>query len=123
MNEPQTISLSPAIVHFEELVQGNSLAFLLSLTDANDDPIDISADDFDMEIRRPDGSLVLALGLGNGLSVTDPGKLYGEIEYADTVAWEPDYIYLYEVLWTTGAFRRSVSFGQIQTRKRIVGLT
>lgn len=123
MNDPQTISLSPAIVHFEDLVQGNTLAFEISLTDAAGDPIPITGDDFEMEIRRPDGSLVLALGIGNGLEFTDPGKLYGEVEHTDTVGLDPDYVYIYEVLWITGTFRRSVSWGQIQSKKRTVGLT
>ena len=100
-------------------MQGNTLAFQISLTDADNEPIPITGDDFEMEIRRPDGSLVLALGLGNGLSFTDPGKIYGEIEYADTVGWDPDYIYLYDVLWTTAGFRRSIAFGQILPMKRI----
>lgn len=123
MNDPQTISLSPAIVHFEDLVQGNTLAFEISLTDAAGDPIPITGDDFEMEIRKPDGSLVLALGIGNGLEFTDPGKLYGEVEHTDTVGLDPDYVYIYEVLWTTGTFVRSISWGQIQSKKRTVGLT
>lgn len=121
MSDPQTISLSPAVIHFEDLVQGNTLAFEISLTDANGDPIDISADDFDMEIRRPDGSLVLALGIGAGLEFTDPGKVYGEVVPADTVDLDPDYIYEYDVRWTSSTFVRTVSFGIIQSKKRITG--
>ena len=123
MSDPQTISLSPAIVHFEDLVQGNTLAFQISLTDAAGDAIPITADEFEMEIRRPDGSLVLALGVGNGLEFTDPGKLYGEVESADTVGLDPDYEYVYEVLWTNSGFKRSISWGKIQSKKRVVGLT
>lgn len=119
--DPQTISLSPAIVHFEDLVQGNTLAFLITLTDANNDPIDISSDDFDMEIRRPDGSLVLALSIGNGLEFADPGQVYGEVESVDTIGLDPDYTYEYDVRWTSSAFVRTVSFGQIQSKKRITG--
>lgn len=123
MADPQTISLSPAIVYFEDLVQKNTLPATISLTDADGDPIPISNDEFEMEIRRADDSLVLALGLGNGIEFGDPGKIHIQIEPDDTVGLDPDYIYKYEVLWITGDFRRSIAYGTIQTLKRVVGLT
>lgn len=123
MTDPQTISLSPAIVHLEDLVQNNTLSFVVSLTDGNGDPIPITGDDFEMEIRKADGSLVLALGIGDGIEFTDPGKIYVEIDYADTVALDPDCTYLYEVVWIFDTFRRSVAFGSLQIKKRVVGLT
>jgi len=119
MTDAQTISLSPAIVHFEDLVQGDTMAFQFTLEDAAGDPIDISADDFNMEIRRLDGSLVLALGIGNGLEITDPGTLYGEVDPADTVLLDPDYTYNYDVQWTTGTYVRTISWGTIKSLKQI----
>lgn len=118
-NDAQTISLSPAIVHFENLVQGDTLAFQISLTDGDGNPIDISADQFDMEIRRADGSLVIALGLGNGLEITGPGVLYGQVEPVTTAALDPDYTYNYDVQWTTGTYVRTISWGTIKPLKQI----
>lgn len=119
MTDAQFISLSPAIVHFQDLVQGDTLAFQITMTDGNDDPIDISADEFDMEIRRADGSLVLALSIGDGLSVTGPGTLYGEVAPADTVNLEPDFVYQYDVQWRTDTYTRTISWGTIKILKQI----
>lgn len=118
-SDAQTISLSPAIVHFQDLVQGDTLAFQIVLTDAAGDPIDISADQFDMDIRRLDGSLVLALSLGNGLSITDPGTVYGEVDPADTATLDPDFSYQYDVQWTAGTYVRTISWGTIKSLKQI----
>ena len=119
MSDPQTISLSPAIVHFKDLVQGDTLAFQITLTDANGDPIDISGDEFDMDIRRADGSLVLALTLGDGLSITDPGTLYGEVPPADTDDLEPDFVYQYDVQWRTGTYTRTITWGTLKILEQI----
>lgn len=119
MTDAQTISLSPAIVHFTDLVQGDTMGFQIVLTDGDGDPIDISADTFDMEIRRLDGSLVLTLGIGDGLEITDPGTLYGEIDPADTVSLDPDYTYWYDIQWTTGTYVRTISWGTIKAMKQI----
>lgn len=122
MSDPQTISLSPAIVHIDDLMQNNTLSFVVSITDANNDPVDISGDDFEMEIRTSDDTLVMALGIGNGIEFTDPGKIYVEIDYADTVGLDPDKTYTYEVVWIFSGYRRSVAFGNIEVKKRVVGL-
>lgn len=119
MSDPQTISLSPAIVHFQDLVQGDTLAFKIVLTDAAGDAIDISSDEFDMDIRRADGSLVLTLTLGDGLSVTDPGTLYGEVDPADTDDLEPDFEYRYDVQWRTGTYTRTIAWGTLKILKQI----
>lgn len=119
MTDPQTISLSPAIVHFENLVQGDTLAFKIVLTDADGDPIDISADEFDMEIRRLDGSLVFAFTLGGGLSIPEAGTLYGEIGPDDTATLDPDFEYRYDVQWRTGTYTRTIAWGTVKTMKQI----
>lgn len=119
MTDAQTISLSPAIVHFQDLVQGDTLAFQITLEDADGDPVDISGDTFDMDIRRLDGSLVLALSLGNGLEITDPGTLYGEVGPDDTVGLDPDFTYAYDVQWTADTFVRTISWGTIKALKQI----
>lgn len=119
MSEPSTISLSPAIVHFIDLVQGDTLAFQVVLTDGDGNPIDISADDFNMEIRRADGSLVTSLGIGNGLEMTGPGVIYGEMEPADTVNLDPNFTYNYDLQWTTGTYVRTISWGTIKVMKQI----
>lgn len=117
--DAQTISLSPAIVHFQDLVQGDTLAFEIVLTDGAGAPVDLTGTTVDMEIRRLDGSLVLALGIGNGLEFTDPGTIYGEIDAADTVGLDPDFTYQYDVQWTTGSYVRTLSWGTIKALKQI----
>lgn len=119
MTDAQTISLSPAIVHFQDLVQGDTLAFQITLEDDAGDPIDISGDTFDMEIRRLDGSLVLALSLGNGLEITDPGTLYGEVGPDDTADLDTDFTYTYDIQWTASTFVRTISWGTIKALKQI----
>lgn len=113
MSEPITISLSPAIVHFTDLVKGNTLAFLITMTDSNNNAIDVSADNFEMEICRADGTLLTTLGLGNGLEITGPGTIYGEMPPADTANLSPNLTYIYEVKWTTGTYVRNISWGTI----------
>ena len=119
MSEPNTISLSPAIVHFTDLVQGDTLVFEVSMQDAAGDPIDISADDFNMEIRRADGSLVVALGIGNGIEITGPGVVYGEMDPAVTALMDPNLTYNYDLQWTTGTYVRTISWGTIKVMKQI----
>lgn len=119
MSEPSTISLAPAIVHFTDLVQGDTLAFEVTMQDANGDPIDISADDFNMEIRRADGSLVVALGIGNGLEITGPGVIYGEMEPSNTAIMDPNLTYNYDLQWSTGTYVRTISWGTIKVMKQI----
>lgn len=119
MSKPNTISLSPAIVHFTDLVQGDTLAFQVTIEDAAGDPVDISADDFNMEIRRADGSLVVALGIGDGLEITGPGVVYGEMDPAVTALMDPNLTYNYDLQWTTGTYVRTISWGTIKVMKQI----
>lgn len=119
--DAQTISLAPAITYFNNLVQGNSLSFKITLTDDNGDPIDITTDDAAMDIKRLDGTLTLALTVGDGITFTDPGN--GEmtiaIEAADTVSLDPDYTYEYDVRWISGTSVRTLAYGTIDLFKRI----
>lgn len=119
MNEPQTISLSPAIVHFEDLVQGDTMTWRITLTDGNSDPIDVTGDSFDMDIRRLDNSLVLSFAIGDGIEITGAGEITGTIDPADTVGLEQDFTYQYDVQWTSGATVRTIAWGQIQLLKQI----
>ena len=64
--DAQSISYRPAIVHQDDIVQGDTCTFRVTLNDENDDPINLTGTTADMEIKRLDGTLVLALGIGNG---------------------------------------------------------
>ncbi len=119
--DAQTISYQPAIVHFADLVQGDTLSFKITLTDDAAAPIDITGTTADMEIKRADDSLVLALTVGNGIEYTDAGN--GEmtitVEAADTAGLDPEYTYKYDVQWTNGTTIRTLAWGTIKTIEQV----
>lgn len=119
--DAQTISYQPAIVHFADLVQGDTLSFKITLTDDAGDPISLTGTDADMEIKRADDSLVLALSVGNGITFTNPGggEMTIEVEAADTTNLDPEYIYRYDVQWTSGTTIRTIAWGNIRTIKQV----
>ena len=119
--DAQSISYRPAIVHQDDIVQGDTCTFRVTLNDENDDPINITGTTADMEIKRLDGTLVLALSIGNGITYTPPlaGEMPFTIAAADTAALEPEYTYLYDVQWTNGANVRTVAAGHLKIMKQI----
>lgn len=119
--DAQSISYRPAIVHQDDIVQGDTCSFRVVLTDENDDPINLTGTIADMEIKRLDGTLVLALSIGDGIALTDPtaGEMTITIDAADTAALEPEYTYHYDVQWTNGANVRTVAAGHLKIMKQI----
>jgi len=119
--DAQTISYQPAIVHFADLVQGDTLSFKITLTDDAATPIDITGTTADMEIKRADDSLVLALTVSDGIEYTDAGN--GEmtitVEAADTAGLDPEYTYKYDVQWTNGTTIRTLAWGTIKTIEQV----
>lgn len=113
--DAQNISYRPAIVHFTDLVQGDTMSFKIVLTDDAASPIDLTGTTADMEIKRVDNTLVLALTTGDGIEFTDAGN--GEmtitIEASDTSALDPEYTYRYDVQWTNGTTVRTLAWGTI----------
>ena len=120
MSDPTTISLRPAVVHFEDLVQGDDLNFTVALTDDAGDPVNITADDFKMQIRRADSSVVKTLTVGSGITITGTNTIYGTVPAADTANLEPDYTYNYDIQWTlSGGAIRTIVSGRIKAYKQI----
>ena len=119
--DAQTISYKPAIVHFTDLVQGDTMSFKVTLTDDAGDPIDLTGTTADMEIKRADGTLVLALTTGDGIEFTDAGngEMTVTVEASDTTAFDPDYTYRYDVQWTNATTVRTVAWGTIQVINQI----
>ncbi len=119
--DAQSISYRPAIVHQDDIVQGDTCTFRVTLNDENDDPINLTGTTADMEIKRLDGTLVLALGIGNGITLSNPtaGEMTITIDAGDTDALDPEYTYLYDVQWTNGANVRTVVAGQLKIMKQI----
>ena len=119
--DAQTISYQPAIVHFADLVQGDTLSFKITLTDDAATPIDITGTTADMEIKRADDSLVLALTVSDGIEYTDAGN--GEmtitVEAAATAGLDPEYTYKYDVQWTNGTTIRTLAWGTIKTIEQV----
>lgn len=118
-NEPQIISLRPAIVHVADLVQGDTAQFVLSLAFEDGTPYDISGHDINMEIRRADGSLALAYGLGDGITTQDDGQIGITIPAADSEALSPDYEYQFDVQIEKDGVVRTVWFGTLKIMKQI----
>lgn len=120
MSDPTTISLRPAVVHFEDLVQGDDLNFTVALTDDNGDPVNISGDSFKMQIRRADGSVVKTLTTGGGITITGTNTIYGTVAGTDTDDLDPDYTYNYDIQWTlSGGTVRTIVSGRIKAYKQI----
>lgn len=119
--DTQTISLSPALVNFEELVQGDSLSFKITLTDDAGDPIDLTGTDAEMDVKRLDGSLVFTLIVGDGITFTDPGggEMTIAVEPSETETLDPEYTYRYDVQWTNGTSVRTLAWGTIQTIQQV----
>lgn len=119
--DAQTISLSPAIVNFEGLVQGDSLSFKVTLTDDAGDPISLTGTDTEMDVKRLDGSLVFTLTDGDGITYTNPGggEMTVSVEPADTANLDPEYTYRYDLQWTSGTSVRTIAWGTIQTIQQV----
>lgn len=119
--DAQSISYRPAIVHQDDIVQGDTCTFRVTLNDENDDPINLTGTTADMEIKRNDGTLVLALTIGDGITYTNPtgGEMTITIAAADTANLDPEYTYNYDVQWTNGANVRTVAAGNLKIMKQI----
>lgn len=119
--DAQSISYRPAIVHQDDIVQGDTCSFRVTLSDENGDAINLTGTTADMEIKRLDGSLVLALSIGDGITYTNAagGEMTITIDAADTAALDPEYTYLYDVQWTNGANIRTIAAGNLKIMKQI----
>lgn len=118
--DAQTISYQPAIVHFTDLVQGDSLSFKVIIK-SDGTPVNLSGTTTDMDIKRLDDSVVLSLAVGDGITYTNPGA--GEmtilIEPSESLNFDPEYTYRYDIQWTNGTSVRTVAWGTITTLKQI----
>lgn len=119
--DASTISLRPAVVHFTDLVEGDTLSFKITLTDDAGDPINLTGTTTEMDIKRLDESLVLTLTVGDGITYTNPtgGEMTIVVDAADTANLEPQYTYRYDVQWTNGTTIRTVAWGTIQTIEQV----
>ena len=119
--DAQSISYGPAIVNQDDIVQGDTCSFRVTLSDENEDPINLTGTTADMEIKRLDGTLVLALTIGDGITYTNPtaGEMTITIDAADTDTLEPEYTYRYDVQWTNGANIRTVVAGKLKIMSQI----
>lgn len=115
--DPQNISFSPAVVHFQDLVRGDSATFKITLEYEDGTPYDLTGYDVNMHLRRADDSLVLALGIGDGITVTD-NEILIDIAAADTEDLDQNYTYNYDVEISLGATVRTVSWGTFKTLKQ-----
>lgn len=116
-----TISLRPAIVHFTDLVEGDTLSFKITLTDDDGAAIDLTGTTTEMDVKRADESLVLTLTVGDGITYTDPGggEMTIVVDAADTENLDPQYTYRYDVQWTSGTTVRTIAWGTIQTIEQV----
>lgn len=115
--DPQIISFSPAVAHFQDLVQGDSAQFKITLEYEDGSPYSLTGYDVNMNLRRADQSLVLALGIGDGIVVTG-NEIAITLDSADTEPLDPNYTYNYDVEISIGAIVRTVSWGTFKTLKQ-----
>lgn len=119
--DAQSISYRPAIVHQDDIVQGNTCSFRVTLKDENAAAINLTGTTADMEIKRIDGTIVFALSIGNGITYTNPtgGEMTITIDAADTATLDPEYTYKYDVQWTNGSNVRTVAAGNLKIMQQI----
>ena len=118
-NDPQIISLRPAIVHVADLVQGDTAQFTVRLAYNDGEPYDLTGHDINMDIRRQDQSLVLAYALGDGITITAPGEATIVLPSADTEPLGTDYTYQFDVQIEKDGVVRTVWFGTLKMMKQI----
>jgi hypothetical protein len=118
-NDPQIISLRPAIVHVADLVQGDTAQFTVRLAYHDGEPYDLTGHDINMDIRRQDQSLVLAYALGDGITITAPGEATIVLPSADTEPLGTDYTYQFDVQIEKDGVVRTVWFGTLKMMKQI----
>lgn len=118
--DAQTISLSPGIMHFQKLVQGDSLSFKVIIK-SDGTPVNLIGTTTDMDIKRPNGDLVLSLSVGDGITYTNAaaGEMTILLEPSETQNLDPEYTYHYDIQWTNGSSVRTVAWGTITTLKQI----
>ena len=119
--DAQSISYRPAIVHQDDIVQGDTCSFRVTLKDENDAAINLTGTTANMEIKRIDGTLVLALSIGDGITYTNAsgGEMTITIDASETAALDPEYTYKYDVQWTNGANIRTVAAGNLKIMQQI----
>lgn len=119
--DAQIISLTPAITHFEELVQGDSLSFKITLEDDAGDPINLTGTTAEMDVKRIDGTLVFTLTVGDGITFTNPtgGEMTLLVEPSETNTLDPEFTYRYDVQWTNGTTIRTLAWGTIRTLEQV----
>jgi hypothetical protein len=118
--QPQIVSFSPAIFHFQDIVQGNTTEFRIAIAyDSDGTPYDLTGSDVHMDIRRADNSLVLALGIGNGIVITAPGEISVTISADDTEPLDPAFSYHYDLEIEKDGKIRTISWGTLKTLKQI----
>ncbi len=115
--DPQVISFSPAIAHFQDLPRGDSAQFNITLEYEDGTPYDLTGYDVNMHLRRADDSLVLSLGIGDGITVND-NVISVSLASADTEPLDQNYTYHYDVEISLGGTVRTVSWGTLKTLKQ-----
>jgi len=120
MTDAQRIIISPIIVKLTDLSKDNIIAFRIEMTNADGVPVDISNEYFGMDICRSDGSILLSLGVEDGLMIANQGTICCEIDPTEAYLLDSDNTYQYYVIWynSTFVYNRIISFGTIKIMRQ-----
>ncbi len=117
----QRIDYSPGRATLDNVVPGQSLAWRVRFFEEDDTTeIDITGDTFDAEIRKLDGTLVVALTTGSGIAATDTHEITLSIDETVTATFDHELTYEYQVNWNTGGDVIPCNYGTIELLKPII---
>lgn len=103
------------------VVPGQSFSWTIQFFEDDDTTeIDITGDTFDAEIRKLDGTLIVALTSGSGIAQTDTHEITLSIDETVTTTLDHELTYEYQVNWNTGGDVLPCGYGPIELLKPII---
>lgn len=119
--EVQTISYNPGRAALQDVIPGQSLAWRVRFFEEDGTtPIDITADDFECEIRTSSGTLFIALAVGDGITISDDHEITIELTAAETDNFDHELTYEYQTNWITGGKTYPCNYGTIDLLKPVI---
>ena len=119
--DAQTVDFSPGRFDLINVVPGGTLVFRVRFFEEDGTTeIDITGDTFDGEIHELDGTLIVAITSGNGITQTDTHEITCSIDESVTANFEHEYTYRYQINWNDGSDVIPCAYGSIDLLEPII---